>query len=227
MNGQDFRARFRSTAKAEAPRAELVEAPVFDRAALEAWAHDLRAGLPARTEALSAQFARALELAGGKFYTASDPADAARIVCAIAEERNARSVVAWDDPLLAEACAALQAAGINLPSPIPGRGAEIGLTTCAYALAETGTLILIGGPPRARLVSLLPTTHVALIRAEQLLPTFADAVKLLRLQAVTASDGRLPVNIALHTGPSRTADIEQTLTRGMHGPKEVHVIQVG
>ncbi|MBI1800897.1 MAG: lactate utilization protein, partial [Chloroflexi bacterium] len=189
---------------------------------------------PARTEALSAQFARALELAGGKFYTASDPADAARIVCAIAEERNARSVVAWDDPLLAEACAALQAAGLTLPSPpdpVGGRGAggeaEIGLTTCAYALAETGTLILIGGPPRARLVSLLPTTHVALIRAEQLLPTFADAVKLLRLQAVTASDGRLPVNIALHTGPSRTADIEQTLTRGMHGPKEVHVIQVG
>ncbi len=101
--------------------------------------------------------------------------------------------------------------------------ADIGLTTCAYAIAQTGTLVLAHDARRGRLTSLAPITHIAIIGAGDLVPTLADAVKLLRL-ARLAGDGRLPSNISLHTGPSKTADIEQTLTKGVHGPKAAHVI---
>ena len=104
--------------------------------------------------------------------------------------------------------------------------ADIGLTTADFAIAETGTLVLMSSQQQGRLASLLPHTHIAIVSEDALVPTFADVVKLLRLRRLTSPDGRLPTNISLHTGPSRTADIEQTLHRGMHGPKDAHVILV-
>ena len=96
---------------------------------------------------------------------------------------------------------------------------EAGLTGAQAGLAESATLILPGGPGRPMSASLLPWLHVCLLPATRL---FKD------LETWLKADGRaqlaLSSSIALITGPSRTADIEMTLTRGVHGPGKVIVI---
>ncbi len=223
---QDFLNRFRSNS--------ALAAPTFDRAELVRWADEFRASLPTRHDALVAQFAQALELAGGKFYEMPTAREAARCASDIARSHNAQSVIAWNHPALDLACEMLQSLGMAVARSDAGVSsdirsatvaADVGLTACDYAIAETGSLLLIANAKQGRLTSLAPITHIAIITPEQLVPTLADALKLLRL-ARLSGDGRLPSNISLHTGPSKTADIEQTLTKGVHGPKEAHVILI-
>lgn len=95
--------------------------------------------------------------------------------------------------------------------------ADIGITSVDYAIAETGTLVLMSAPGRERLASLLPPIHVAIVRGNQLLADLFDLFELLDCQ-------HLPSNLVLITGPSKTGDIELTLTTGVHGPREWHVI---
>jgi L-lactate utilization protein LutC len=199
---------------------------------LARWAEAFRASLPAQREALVAQFAQALELAGGKFYRAANGREAAQRACDIVTAHEAEAVIAWNHPALDQACQMLQALGMRVARSDASRApdvraatiaAEVGLTTCEYAIAETGTLVLVANARQGRLTSLTPITHVAIVGADRLVPTLADTLRLLRL-ARLSGDGRLPSNVSLHTGPSKTADIEQTLTKGVHGPKEVHVI---
>jgi L-lactate utilization protein LutC len=229
MNQLDFLKRFKAPT--------TFTAPMFDKTELAAWENDLRAQLPAQYETLIKRFAESLVTAGGNFYRASDAEDAASLALKIAQERNVQSVVAWQHPIIETACAALQGAGMTIMTSIVNEHqtretlrqasatAELGLTSCDYALAETGSLLLIGNAQQGRLTSLLPITHVAIITPTQLVPTLTDALKLLR-HARLNGDGRLPSNVSLHTGPSKTADIEVVITKGVHGPKEVHVILV-
>jgi L-lactate dehydrogenase complex protein LldG len=96
--------------------------------------------------------------------------------------------------------------------------AHIGLTACDAAIAETASLVMFSAPGRPRTVSLLPPVHVALVRREQLCFSMADVFSRFREQFEhTAS-------CTIITGPSRTADIELTLTLGIHGPGRVVVI---
>ena len=93
--------------------------------------------------------------------------------------------------------------------------AEVGVTTVDLAIAETGTLIIATGPGRPRLASLTPILHVALVPKERIVATMSEAF--------TKMSDRTTVLI---TGPSRTADIEGILVRGIHGPGDVVVIPV-
>ncbi len=86
------------------------------------------------------------------------------------------------------------------------------------AIAETGTLVCSSEGGRAVQAGLLPSHHVAIVRRERIYATLNDL-----FSAVAAAP---PTNLTLVTGPSRTADIELTLTRGVHGPKELHVVFV-
>jgi len=94
--------------------------------------------------------------------------------------------------------------------------AEVGVTAVDYALAETGTLVLAAGPGRPRGVSLLPRLHVALVRQSQLVPRMGFTWARYR-QA-------MPSAVHFITGPSRTSDIENDLSIGVHGPARVLVI---
>jgi L-lactate dehydrogenase complex protein LldG len=96
--------------------------------------------------------------------------------------------------------------------------AEIGLTGCDAAVAETGTLALFSGPGKARTVSLLPPAYLAVVRREDLLFSMGELFERHR-EAMAGS-----ANCTLVTGPSRTADIELTLTLGVHGPGKVTVV---
>ena len=102
-------------------------------------------------------------------------------------------------------------------------GADIGLTGADLALAETGTLILRSDAGRPRSTSLLPPCHVAVFDRLALVETLQQVGVM--LEAWHATDAVSGV-VNFITGPSRTADIELTLTRGVHGPKEVHAIFV-
>ena len=100
--------------------------------------------------------------------------------------------------------------------------ADIGLSTAAWAIAETGTLVLEGGPGMGRSVTLLPPTYVAVVPVDRILRTVPEAIE----KYASAANG-LPANVCFHTGPSRSGDIEMALFVGMHGPGDVHVILVG
>lgn len=96
--------------------------------------------------------------------------------------------------------------------------ADVGISSAGAALAETGTLVIHSGPRRSRLATLLPPVHIALLPTERLTTDLFTWV---------ASQPDFPANLVLVSGPSKTADIEQTLAIGVHGPKRLIVILYG
>jgi L-lactate dehydrogenase complex protein LldG len=98
---------------------------------------------------------------------------------------------------------------------------DLGITSADYALADTGTLVMLSSPQEARMISLLPPAHLAIVRADCILGSLDE------LFTVLPNPARLTSSMVLITGPSRTADIEQILVRGVHGPGEITVVVVG
>jgi L-lactate dehydrogenase complex protein LldG len=112
----------------------------------------------------------------------------------------------------------LNECGLIYP-PAPMDEAAVGLTGAEYGLADTGTLVVMSAV-EARLASLLPPMHIAVIESSRILSGLDELLTLVpEPAAITAS-------MVLITGPSRTADIEQILVRGVHGPGELHVVIV-
>ncbi|MBI2855364.1 MAG: lactate utilization protein, partial [Chloroflexi bacterium] len=101
--------------------------------------------------------------------------------------------------------------------------AQIGITGVDYAVAETGTLVLLTGPGTGRLPSLLPPLHIALVEKRQVVGTLEELLAILAERHLRPGE---PFNscVTFITGPSRSSDIEMTITLGVHGPKELHVI---
>lgn len=97
---------------------------------------------------------------------------------------------------------------------------DAGFTTVRCAIADTGTLVLWPSPEEPRLLSLVPPLHVALLSAATIRDTLLQV-----LREEGWSKG-LPPNVVLVSGPSKTADIEQTLAYGVHGPKRLVVVIV-
>ncbi len=95
---------------------------------------------------------------------------------------------------------------------------DAGLTSTRGAIAETGSLWLWPTSDEPRLISLVPPIHVAVLDADTLEDTFFDVVE------AYGWAGGMPTNALLISGPSKTADIEQTLAYGVHGPRELVVI---
>ncbi|OAN55972.1 lactate utilization protein B/C [Paramagnetospirillum marisnigri] len=99
--------------------------------------------------------------------------------------------------------------------------ADAALTTARGGIAQTGSLVLWPTPDEPRLMSLLPPIHVALVNEADLTDSLAETI---RAQGWATA---MPTNALLVSGPSKTADIEQTLAYGVHGPKELVVLLVG
>jgi L-lactate utilization protein LutC len=98
--------------------------------------------------------------------------------------------------------------------------ADVGITSADYALADTGTLVLFSDAEESRLVSLLPPRHIAVVPVSRLIDSLDDLLGRVPLPADATS------SMVFITGPSRTADIEQILVRGVHGPGDVTVVLV-
>ena len=104
--------------------------------------------------------------------------------------------------------------------------ADLGITGVTYAIAETASCVITPGKGVARMTSLAPPAIVLLVEAEQVLESLDDFFAFTRL-AYHQTRGRTPTYYNFISGPSRTADIEQTLTIGVHGPGEVHMVLIG
>jgi len=98
---------------------------------------------------------------------------------------------------------------------------DAGLTTARAGIADTGTLVLRPGPHEPRTLSLVPPLHVAVLRASDLYASLPAAIAAQDL----ATTG-MPTNLVLVTGPSKTADIQQVLAFGAHGPKALVIVLV-
>ena len=115
-----------------------------------------------------------------------------------------------------------EAAGIKVEARAAEGSDLVGITSAFCAIAETGTLLTLSGPRTPATTSLLPETHIAVVRASRMVRSMEDAWKLLRDE-----EGKMPRAVNFISGPSRTADIEQTLVLGAHGPYRVHIVMVG
>ena len=110
-------------------------------------------------------------------------------------------------------------AGINFDADRPPAECGVGVTAARCAVAATGSLMVASGVPREIELSLLPPHHVCIVAAGQIVPGVPEAFE------KALKDGASPPrNFTLITGPSVTADIEQTIVRGAHGPQSLHVI---
>ena len=104
--------------------------------------------------------------------------------------------------------------------------ADMGISGANVAIAETGTLVIVSNEGNARLVTTLPPIHVAVVGYEKLVGTMDDANAILKVLARSGTGQKMSAYVSFITGPSRTTDIEKTLTLGVHGPSEVHIIFV-
>ena len=107
----------------------------------------------------------------------------------------------------------------------PSDGKDLVAVSHAFgAVAESGTLMLVSGPDNPTTLNFLPDTHVVVIDGKDVAGDYESLWRRLR---ETFGDGAMPRTVNLITGPSRSADIEQTLILGAHGPRRLHVILVG
>jgi len=187
------------------------------------------------------RFQRELERVGGLLHRVADAGEVPDVVAQIAAERGMHRVVTWPpDTLGVDVAAPLVARGFDA-GVMPGtevaaaerarlRGlasaADVGVTGADVAIAETGTLVVVSGAGRARSTSLLPACHVAVFDRDVLVESLAQMGLVLEAWHEGAEPSWRGAAINFITGPSRTADIELTLTRGVHGPKEVHAVFV-
>jgi L-lactate dehydrogenase complex protein LldG len=181
------------------------------------------------------RFSAALTAIAGRVHRTPDDRAAITTLVTLCRERGVSRVLSWDPHWIAVdgLPAAMAAAGIHLDLGMVPRGdtramrlaalesLQIGLTGSLAGIAESGTVAVVSGPGRSRLASLLPPVHIAVLRAERLCSTLEG------FYAAHPDVADAGSNLVLITGPSRTADIEMTLTRGVHGPGEVHVVLVG
>ena len=180
----------------------------------------------------AARFIEELEALGGHGERVESLEEAREYVLDLVREREAKLLLRWDVEELEElgVDAPLRKAGVEVAvwrdladfREIAGK-ADIGLSTAEWAIAETGSLVLEGGPGKGRTVTLLPPTYLAVIPVDRILRTVPEAIE----KYAGGGAGELPANVCFHTGPSRSGDIEMSLFVGMHGPGDVHVVLVG
>lgn len=179
------------------------------------------------------QFTQELNALAGQVYSAKTSQEVTKIIRQILNKHGAKQLISWGSDWLEprQLVATLTAAGIEIvDSELPVIAADrkvkltaldkikVGLTGAHGALADTGAIALISGPGRGRLASLLPPVHIAILPQQKLYPSL-PAFLAAHHEATTAGS-----NLVFIAGPSRTGDIEMTLTMGVHGPGELYVI---
>lgn len=193
--------------------------------------YSFKASVP--LDELIERFKHELTALSGQVYSVEATEEISGIILAILQRHEAHQIMSWGSAFLEayRLSEGLLAAEIELvagriPAEADGRTAQlaaldkirVGLTGAHGALADTGAIALLSGPERGRLVSLLPPVHIAILPRHKIYPSL-PAFLAAQPEAATAGS-----NLVFIAGPSRTGDIEMTLTMGVHGPGEVHVI---
>ena len=164
--------------------------------------------------------------------------DAAQAIAELARERApewsvAKSLVAWRHPLIDSLNLPERSTDQGIPVYVPGpepadaglfrlraQTALIGVTSADYCIAESASLVLKTRPGQPRMVSLLPSIHVALIPEDRLLESLAECYALVKQDPDAEKEG-MTCCMTLISGPSKTADLEAVMVHGAHGPREM------
>jgi L-lactate dehydrogenase complex protein LldG len=198
-----------------------VRAAVHAGLQIPAWEHT-----PSE-ENLIGRFSAAIEAAQGRVHLSGDLEGAWSVLNQLLKELAAKQIVISDQPPFNQ---------VDLNAKLPGFGisvaagdsealrrmcltADVAITAAEAGLADTGSVVIYSGVGLSRQVSLLPTVHVVI------LPVYLIVPDLLAWEAVRPE--QMPSQVILISGPSKTADIEQTLVVGAHGPKSFEVILYG
>ena len=171
-----------------------------------------------------ALFRSMVAAAAGTTTRVKDPADVPREVAALLRAHNLPMAVRrGDDPRLA-ALPWGRERTLTVSTGASDGSDLVGLSHAFGAVAESGTLMLLSGADNPTTLSFLPDTHVVLVSAADVAGDYETLWERLRARF---GEGIMPRTVNLITGPSRSADIGQTLILGAHGPRRLHVIVVG
>jgi L-lactate dehydrogenase complex protein LldG len=171
---------------------------------------------PLEGDALLQRFVNELTALGVDTYVEASATDVQARVQSIVGDRR---VFSWDmDAMPYDVASVLPGAVHGTDDRDAQARAEIGVTGCDRAIAETGSLFVLAGAGRPRAASLLPPVHLAVVRRADLRCSMGDCFQE-RAEAIASASSCFVI-----TGPSRTADIELTLTVGVHGPGKVIVV---
>ena len=193
----------------------------------------------ARRDRLVERLKETASTAGWHVHHVHSPEDAADVLGDIAIGIGAKAVVRTAEDIFkavnvdavlrrARITSTILASGRSRPRSSLKRtafGADLGVSGVAYAIAETASCAIVPRKGIARLTSLAPPVYAAVVVADQVLESLDDYFAVTRL-AYQRGRGRTPNYANFISGPSRTADIEQTLTIGVHGPGIVHMVVV-
>jgi L-lactate dehydrogenase complex protein LldG len=164
------------------------------------------------------QFLRECERLGTTAAEVPSPGDVPREVARyLGAQGLERRVVLWREFATLD----WAGAGVAIDERPAADEDRVGLTGCYCAIAETGSVLLLSAPEMPKLTALLPETHLCVVRKSRLVNSMEDAFAMMRHEI-----GEPPRSVFLVSGPSRTADIEQTIVIGAHGPYRVHVILI-
>ena len=194
----------------------------------------LPANLATRRTELVAQFGNELERVDGHYLGVLSPAQACRKIVELTGQMESHSVAVGDGVALdlAPVVNALGRAGIesircgktNDDERLALRerlaNCDLAIVEAHYAIAATGTLVLVATPERPASLTLLPPTNILLVEADRVLPDMAAVISALGPNVIRQH------RVAFITGPSRTADIEKMIVLGVHGPKHLYAAVV-
>jgi len=169
---------------------------------------------------LKTLFVREAERVDCVIHHAADAEEAIEAILQVVGEDTAVSSWALDTIPVAGLGEALDQAQITRVGQ--DANVRVGITGVDAALAATGSVVLRSGNGRYRAASLLPMIHIAVITENQIIPDLESWWAQQRAQGLGQT--RQSSNIAIISGPSRTADIAMELVLGMHGPRELHLV---
>ena len=233
---------FRETVRAalgrqSGPPAEPYDVLKQDLAEIEAQAQAVRERIPQERPELLDRLAATAGLRGWNVQRCEEAEDALGYVTWLVQNLGASSVARSEQPVfdtMPVDAAVAAAGGLCWPAvydapasrnDVRQRLAEsgMGITGADYAIAETGSVVVLPRRGLSRLVSVVPPVHVAIVRPSDIVGTLDDLFTLRRLE-YARDGGEMGSYLNFITGPSRTADIEQTIVVGVHGPREVHMV---
>ncbi len=209
---KSFQSRWATRAKPVTPEQPLAIMPAEEIPA---------AATPLPEQPIKEQFAREIEALGGKM-TFCTQADLAREILGLIRQPNSERVMAWkagEGLLPQDVLAQLQATGVQLIHE-PDPDIHLGLTGALAGLADTGSIVIASGEGQPLATSLLPEIHIAVLPLANLYSGLADLLADPKLRQSFRDCSALTII----SGPSRTGDIEMTLTIGVHGPGQIHVL---
>ena len=164
---------------------------------------------------LQDDFIANFEMVSGEVHLLGEKENLTEKINELIQELDAQSVSFWNINSLES---------LEFTSETDLASADIGITGADFAIADTGTLVLLSGPEQPRLTSLLPPVHIAILEKETIVPDIHALFA--RLGKSYENYDKLCSCISFITGPSRTADIELNLTLGVHGPGRAIVVIV-